>query len=52
ERAQMTARGCFLPGHDPDRADYASFADFRDPDGNGWVLQERCPHDNERQRRD
>jgi hypothetical protein len=48
----MTARGCFLPGHDPDRADYASFADFRDPDGNGWVLQERCHHDNERQRRD
>jgi hypothetical protein len=23
------------------RADYACFADFRDPDGNGWVLQER-----------
>ena len=34
-------RGRFLPGADPDRADYASFADFRDPDGNGWVLQER-----------
>lgn len=34
-------RGGFLPGVDPERADYASFADFRDPDGNGWVLQER-----------
>jgi catechol 2,3-dioxygenase-like lactoylglutathione lyase family enzyme len=34
-------RGGFLPGLDPDRADYASFADFRDPDGNAWVLQER-----------
>jgi catechol 2,3-dioxygenase-like lactoylglutathione lyase family enzyme len=34
-------RGGFLPGPDPGRADYASFADFRDPDGNAWVLQER-----------
>ena len=34
-------RGGFLPGLDPDRADYASFADFRDPDGNAWALQER-----------
>jgi catechol 2,3-dioxygenase-like lactoylglutathione lyase family enzyme len=34
-------RGRFLPGLDPSRADYASFADFRDPDGNTWVLQER-----------
>jgi catechol 2,3-dioxygenase-like lactoylglutathione lyase family enzyme len=34
-------RGGFLPGLDPSRADYASFADFRDPDGNTWVLQER-----------
>ena len=25
----------------PGRADYASFVDFRDPDGNAWVLQER-----------
>jgi len=32
-------RGGFLPGPDPDRADYASFADFRDPDCNTWVLQ-------------
>ncbi len=34
-------RGGFLPGLDPACADYASFAEFRDPDGNGWVLQER-----------
>lgn len=34
-------RGGFLAGTDPNRADYASFADFRDPDGNAWVLQER-----------
>jgi catechol 2,3-dioxygenase-like lactoylglutathione lyase family enzyme len=34
-------RGGFLPGTDPGRADYASFADFCDPDGNAWVLQER-----------
>ena len=34
-------RGGFRAGLDPDRADYASFADFRDPDGNGWVIQER-----------
>jgi catechol 2,3-dioxygenase-like lactoylglutathione lyase family enzyme len=34
-------RGGWAPGLDPDRADYASFADFSDPDGNQWVLQER-----------
>ncbi len=28
-------------GADPRHADYASFADFADPDGNTWVLQER-----------
>lgn len=33
--------GGFLPGDDPERADYGSFADFRHPDGNAWVLQER-----------
>jgi catechol 2,3-dioxygenase-like lactoylglutathione lyase family enzyme len=33
--------GSFEPGLDPDRGDYASFADFADPDGNTWVLQER-----------
>jgi len=29
------------PGVHPDRADFASFATFADPDGNGWLLQER-----------
>ena len=33
--------GGFAPGLDSDRRDYASFAYFSDPDGNGWVLQER-----------
>ena len=28
------------PGPDPDRRSYSSFVSFRDPDGNGWVLQE------------
>ena len=28
------------PGPDPARADYGSFAQFSDPDGNGWLLQE------------
>jgi catechol 2,3-dioxygenase-like lactoylglutathione lyase family enzyme len=29
-----------LPGPDPERRSYASFATFNDPDGNGWFLQE------------
>jgi catechol 2,3-dioxygenase-like lactoylglutathione lyase family enzyme len=29
-----------VPGRDPVGRDYASFARFADPDGNGWVLQE------------
>lgn len=33
--------GSYADGLDPARGDYASFADFSDPDGNGWVLQER-----------
>jgi catechol 2,3-dioxygenase-like lactoylglutathione lyase family enzyme len=33
--------GGFAAGIDPARGDYASFADFSDPDGNRWVLQER-----------
>lgn len=33
--------GGFAPGLDAGRGDYASFAEFSDPDGNGWVLQER-----------
>lgn len=32
--------GEWVPGPDPERANYASFADFKDPDGNGLVLQE------------
>src|SRR5262249_37711020 len=28
------------PGVDPEHHSYASRASFRDPDGNGWVLQE------------
>ena len=33
--------GGFAPGPDPAHGAYASFANFSDPDGNGWVLQER-----------
>jgi catechol 2,3-dioxygenase-like lactoylglutathione lyase family enzyme len=29
-----------VPGPQPDRADYGSFASFSDPDGNGWIVQE------------
>lgn len=29
-----------IPGVDPDRRSYVSFARFFDPDGNEWVLQE------------
>jgi catechol 2,3-dioxygenase-like lactoylglutathione lyase family enzyme len=32
--------GGWEPGPDPEHHDYASFADFSDPDGNTWVLQE------------
>jgi catechol 2,3-dioxygenase-like lactoylglutathione lyase family enzyme len=28
------------PGPDPEHRDYNSFADFSDPDGNTWLLQE------------
>jgi catechol 2,3-dioxygenase-like lactoylglutathione lyase family enzyme len=28
------------PGLHPERTDYASFLSFRDPDGNGWLVQE------------
>jgi catechol 2,3-dioxygenase-like lactoylglutathione lyase family enzyme len=33
-------KGGWQPGPDAQRRDYASFADFADPDGNTWVLQE------------
>lgn len=29
-----------LPGPDPERRSYRSFASFSDPDGNGWLFQE------------
>ncbi len=29
-----------IPGPDPERTSYASYASFEDPDGNGWTLQE------------
>ncbi|HEY3723808.1 MAG TPA: VOC family protein [Acidimicrobiia bacterium] len=29
-----------VPGLDPQRSSYNSFASFCDPDGNGWMLQE------------
>jgi catechol 2,3-dioxygenase-like lactoylglutathione lyase family enzyme len=33
--------GTWVPGPNPERRDYESFAHFSDPDGNSWVLQER-----------
>lgn len=36
-----TWTGEWSSGLDPQRRDYASFADFADPDGNTWTLQER-----------
>ncbi len=32
--------GAWVPGPDPRRANYQSFADFANPDGNMWLLQE------------
>jgi catechol 2,3-dioxygenase-like lactoylglutathione lyase family enzyme len=29
------------PGVDPQHANFATYASFSDPDGNGWLLQER-----------
>jgi predicted enzyme related to lactoylglutathione lyase len=51
-RAELVARGIEvsdvfhfgpegqMPGPDPERRDYGSFASFSDPDGNSWLLQE------------
>jgi catechol 2,3-dioxygenase-like lactoylglutathione lyase family enzyme len=53
-RAELVARGADvgeifhvagpghppIPGRDPDRRSYLSYAAFKDPDGNGWLLQE------------
>ncbi|MEA2434140.1 MAG: hypothetical protein QOG54_1597 [Actinomycetota bacterium] len=33
-------KGERLPGVDPEHADFGSYADFADPDGNTWILQE------------
>jgi catechol 2,3-dioxygenase-like lactoylglutathione lyase family enzyme len=33
-------KGGWQPGTDAQRRDYASLADFADPDGNTWVIQE------------
>ncbi len=35
------ADGEWKSGPDPKHQDYGSFADFSDPDGNTWVVQER-----------
>jgi len=32
--------GSWVPGPHPQRGNYESFAEFADPDGNVWVLQE------------
>ena len=39
EVRHMTPDG-WVAGADPEHRDYNSFADFSDPDGNSWVLQE------------
>jgi catechol 2,3-dioxygenase-like lactoylglutathione lyase family enzyme len=40
EEIRHIADGAWQPGPHPDRSDYSSFAEFSDPDGNGWLLQE------------
>jgi catechol 2,3-dioxygenase-like lactoylglutathione lyase family enzyme len=52
-RAELAGRGVAVseafhfedgrqtPGPDPQRGDYNSFLSFSDPDGNGWLVQER-----------
>ena len=32
--------GSEAPGPDPERRDYGTFMSFKDPDGNGWLVQE------------
>jgi len=34
--------GAWAAGPHPEHADYSSFADFSDPDGNTWMLQEKA----------
>jgi catechol 2,3-dioxygenase-like lactoylglutathione lyase family enzyme len=38
--ARFPGIGGRASGHAPEGATYGSFATFRDPDGNGWLLQE------------
>jgi len=40
EIRHLTQSG-WVAGPHPERNDYESFADFSDPDGNTWLLQER-----------
>jgi hypothetical protein len=43
-RRSVWPRACFQPSTVPrstKHADYMSFAEFNDPDGNVWILQER-----------
>jgi catechol 2,3-dioxygenase-like lactoylglutathione lyase family enzyme len=35
------AAGGWATGPDPEHRDFNSFADFSDPDGNTWILQEK-----------
>jgi catechol 2,3-dioxygenase-like lactoylglutathione lyase family enzyme len=44
EEVRHIADGAWHPGPDPQRSDYMSFAEFSDPDGNGWLLQEVGHH--------
>jgi catechol 2,3-dioxygenase-like lactoylglutathione lyase family enzyme len=37
------AEGGWTPGPDPEHRSYMSFAEFSDPDGNLWLLQEVRP---------
>ena len=36
------ARDRLQDGPHPEHADYSSFGDFSDPDGNTWMLQEKA----------
>ncbi len=40
-RHMNVEKGEWEPGPDPNHSDYNSFADFKDPDGNSWILQEK-----------
>jgi catechol 2,3-dioxygenase-like lactoylglutathione lyase family enzyme len=37
----LDSNGAWSDGAHPEHADYNTFAEFRDPDGNLWLLQER-----------